>query len=343
MQDVRDFCSRLTILRNGRAVGSHLVPDMSDGQVIELMIGRSLDIVFPAKPARPAARSGSSVALSARDFTTTGLRPVSFDLSPGQTLGVAALQGMGQRELFLGLFGAQPRTGGALLVHGMAADFRSPADAIDPRFGVGLVPEDRKTEGLFLNLDGRENTALPSLRRFTRSGLVERRKEQAAVARALAAVQVAARALWTPVKQLSGGNQQKIILGKWLLTGGRILLLYDPTRGVDVGTKAEIYRLMRSLRRRRRRDPVLFHRYRRAGQSLRRRPRCSIAAKSSIRSPATAITDTRIMRAGGRPDGARGDVGQWPRRPVSGARRRGRARPSVPRRARPDRRPRGLC
>ena len=247
MQDVRDFCSSLTVLRNGRAVGTHAVGALSDEEVIELMIGRSLDVVFPAKPPRPSPTESVRPALAVRDFVTAGIRPVSFDLRPGGILGVAALQGMGQRELFLGLFGAQPKTAGTMEVHGNQAIFRSPADAVDPRYGIGLVPEDRKTEGLFLNLDGRENTALPSLSRFTRNGLVEARKEQTAVSAALTAVQVAARALWTPVRQFSGGNQQKIILGKWLLTGGRVLLLFDPTRGVDVGTKAEIYRLMRSF------------------------------------------------------------------------------------------------
>ncbi len=245
MQYVRDFCSTLTILRNGRAVGSHPVGALSDEEVIELMIGRSLNVVFPARPARPPPKDVP--ALSVNGFATAGIRPASFDLQAGQILGVAALQGMGQRELFLSLFGAQPRTSGTMKVHGTPAQFRLPADAVDPRYGIGLVPEDRKTEGLFLNLDGRENTALPSLSRFTRNGLVETRKEQDAVGAALAAVQVAARALWTPVRQFSGGNQQKIILGKWLLTGGRVLLLFDPTRGVDVGTKAEIYRLMRGF------------------------------------------------------------------------------------------------
>jgi len=246
MQDVRDFCSDLTVLRNGRAVGTYPVPALSDEEVIELMIGRSLDVVFPPKLSAANWSIDAPPALSARNFSTMGVRSVSFDLRPGEILGVGALQGMGQRELFLGLFGAQSKTGGTIRVNGNVAEFRSPADAVDPRFGISLVPEDRKTEGLLLNLDGRENTAIPSLARFTRAGLVEAKKEEAAVGGALAAVQVAAHALWTPVKQFSGGNQQKIILGKWLLTGGRVMLLYDPTRGVDVGTKAEIYRLMRT-------------------------------------------------------------------------------------------------
>jgi ribose transport system ATP-binding protein len=252
--------------------------------------------VFPAKPASRSAGSVAPPALSVRDFTTAGIRTVSFDLQPGQILGVAALQGMGQRELFLGLFGAQPRTGGSIDVHGTPADIRSPADAVDPRFGLGLVPEDRKTEGLFLDLDGRENTSLPSLTRFTRGRLIEAGREESAVSAALSAVKVAARAVWTPVRQFSGGNQQKIILGKWLLTGGRVLLLFDPTRGVDIGTKAEIYRLMRNYA-----DTggaILFH-----STDIAELVNVCDAAIVLYRGEVVdridgdALTDTRIMRA----------------------------------------------
>jgi ribose transport system ATP-binding protein len=257
MQDVRDFCETLTVLRNGRAVGTYRVDALSDAEVIALMIGRSLDVVFPPRAARAPEESWAATALSCEGFTTDGAGPVSFDLRPGEILGVAALQGMGQRELFLGLFGAQPVTGGTLRIRNVEARFRSPADAVDPRWGLGLVPEDRKTEGLFLDLDGRENTALPSLARFTRTGLVAAGPERSAVSAALSLVQVAARALWTPVRQFSGGNQQKIVLAKWLLTGGPTLLLFDPTRGVDVGTKAEIYRLMRGYSDRG--GAILFH------------------------------------------------------------------------------------
>jgi ribose transport system ATP-binding protein len=154
---------------------------------------------------------------------------------------------MGQRELFLGLFGAAELTAGEVAVNGTAVDLRSPADAVRAEIGISLVPEDRKTEGLFLDLDGQENVSLPSLGRFVRAGLVDRSREAREVLEALIRVQVPPRALRQPVKQFSGGNQQKIVLAKWLLTGSRILLLYDPTRGVDVGTKAEIYHLIHNF------------------------------------------------------------------------------------------------
>jgi len=138
-----------------------------------------------------------------------------------------------------------PTDGGSIAVRGEPVTLSSPRDAIDAGIGISLVPEDRKTEGLFLELDARENVALPSLARFRRAGLIDRAAEEEAVAAVLDLVQVPRRALFQPARQFSGGNQQKITLAKWLLAGSRILLLYDPTRGVDVGTKAEIYRLMR--------------------------------------------------------------------------------------------------
>jgi ribose transport system ATP-binding protein len=245
MQEVREFCSRLTILRNGTAVGSYGMEDLSDEQVIELTIGRSLDVIFPPKRDM-AASGGHSRSLSVRSLSTKhGLQDVSFDLCPGQILGVGGLQGMGQRQLFLALFGAEEVSGGSMLLGSKRLSLRSPADAVCN--GIGLVPEDRKTEGLFLQLDGQENVSLPSLSRFLRGGLVDRRREAREAAAALGRVQVAARALRQPLKNFSGGNQQKIALAKWLLTGNPVLLLYDPTRGVDVGTKAEIYRIVQSF------------------------------------------------------------------------------------------------
>jgi len=175
------------------------------------------------------------------------VRTVSFDLGRGRILGLGGLHGMGQRELFLALFGAAEITAGEIKVNGTPVQLRSPTDAIRAEIGISLVPEDRKTEGLFLELDGSRNVSLPSQRRFERAGLINVAAENAAVRDVFRLLQVPPRALWLPVKQLSGGNQQKIVIAKWLLARSKILLLYDPTRGVDVGTKAEIYRLAREF------------------------------------------------------------------------------------------------
>jgi ribose transport system ATP-binding protein len=175
--------------------------------------------------------------------TATGIADVSLALNSGEILGLGGLDGMGQRELFLALFGVNETTAGDIRIDGQRVRLRSPADAV--RAGIGMLPEDRQSEGLFLDLDGRENVSLPSLRRFLRAGLLKLREEEAAVQQALERVAVAPRAVWSRVRNFSGGNQQKIALAKWLLTKSRILLLYDPTRGIDVGTKAELYRLVR--------------------------------------------------------------------------------------------------
>ena len=150
-------------------------------------------------------------------------------------------------ELFLSCFGAERLETGNIAVNGKAVVLASPADAIRANIGISMVPEDRKTEALFLHLDGQQNVSLPTVERRVRFGLIDRAEETAAVARVLDIVQVQLRALYTRVSAFSGGNQQKIAIAKWLLAESSILLLYDPTRGVDVGTKHEIYVLIREF------------------------------------------------------------------------------------------------
>lgn len=242
MQEVRAFCSALTIFRNGRTVGAYAMNDVADAEIIELMIGRSLGAAFPAKPVRADATAAVPV-LSCRNLVTAGGSDISFSLRAGEVLGLAGLDGMGQRDLFLALFGVTKRLAGEIRIAGQEVQLRSPAHAI--RCGIGMLPEDRKTEALFLELDGCENVSLPSLQRFLRGGLIRGHHERKTVSRILDVVKVVRRALWSPVRNFSGGNQQKIAVAKWLLTNSRVLLLYDPTRGIDVGTKTEIYHLIR--------------------------------------------------------------------------------------------------
>jgi ribose transport system ATP-binding protein len=246
MPEVRMFCDKLSVLRNGRCVGSYDVDAITDHEVVELIIGRSLVATFPPKPERKMA---APPVLSVERLSAGRLQAASFDLHPGEILGVAGLQGMGQLELFLALFGDIPITGGGICVDGRPVALRAPSDAVRSRVGIAMVPEDRKTEGLFLKLDGRRNTTLPVIHRFTQAGLINRVLEQQAVTGALQRVQVAERALYTPAGAFSGGNQQKIVLAKWILAGSRVLLLFDPTRGVDVGTKHEIYLLINDYAR----------------------------------------------------------------------------------------------
>jgi ribose transport system ATP-binding protein len=154
---------------------------------------------------------------------------------------------MGQSELFLSLFGMLPLRGGQIEIDGRPVEIASPHDALRERVGMCLLPEDRKTEALFLALSGRDNVSLPSVSRYARLGRIDTKREAAAVDRVLARVNVAPRALYRPCSDFSGGNQQKIAIAKWLLTGNRVMLMFDPTRGVDIGTKHEIYVLMREF------------------------------------------------------------------------------------------------
>ena len=245
MREVRAFCDRLTILRNGRHITTGAVGDFSEEQVVEMIVGRSIAQTFPPRPvARPTE---APEVFAVRDLAAgEKLENASFALHQGEILGVAGLQGMGQLDLFLSCFGMTQVRGGEMLLDGRPVVIGAPSDALKPNVGIGLVPEDRKSEALFLNLSGKHNASLPVIERFSRGGLIDKAREAAEVARVFERVEVERRALWTHVSAFSGGNQQKIAIAKWLLAESRILLLFDPTRGIDVGTKHELYVLMRN-------------------------------------------------------------------------------------------------
>jgi ribose transport system ATP-binding protein len=246
LREVRAFCESLTILRNGRHIVTAPVGEVSDAEVIEKIIGRTIEQTFPPKPV--GAEAFGPPVLGVRDLKVgRKLDGVGFDLRRGEILGIAGLQGMGQQDLFLACFGMAEIERGNLLVDGRNVRLGSPADAIRPNMGIGLVPEDRKSEGLFLKLSGRQNASLPVIDRFARFGLIDGKAETRSVAAAFSSVEVDRRALWTRAGAFSGGNQQKIAIAKWLVAQSRILLLFDPTRGIDVGTKHELYVMMRNF------------------------------------------------------------------------------------------------
>ncbi|MCE7027173.1 sugar ABC transporter ATP-binding protein [Jiella avicenniae] len=247
MPEVREFCDRLTILRNGRHIVSCDVDDITDAAVVEKIIGRSISKTFPPRPA-PSGAPVPDPMLELRGVSAGAkLRGIDLDLRPGEIHGVAGLQGMGQVALFRACFGATPILDGELRVDGRAVRLSSPADALHPSLRIGLLPEDRKSEGLFLKLDGSKNATLPTIARFSRHGLLDREAERAATLAAFRAVEVDDRAIYMPAGSFSGGNQQKIAIAKWILAESRILLLFDPTRGIDVGTKHQLYQLMRDF------------------------------------------------------------------------------------------------
>jgi ribose transport system ATP-binding protein len=245
MHEIAELADECTVFRNGRSVASYAAGTKSDDEVVELMIGREVSHVFPPKPGIAA---DAPPRLQARALRWgERLRDISFTLHAGEVVGLGGLDGQGQRELLLALFGVLSGTGGELLVDGRAVRIAGPHAAKRAAIGMALIPEDRKTEGLMLPMSVRDNLSFAALDRLSRWGVVDRRAERDAVARVMKLLAVRSDGTEPAAGSLSGGNQQKLVIGKWLLTEPRIILLNDPTRGIDVGTKQEIYALLRRL------------------------------------------------------------------------------------------------
>jgi len=243
MAEVRAIADRLTIFRNGRTIAAHESNAVSDGEIVAQMIGRNLDRLYPERISTARDR----IALKVGNFSSgSRLKDVSFVLREGEVLGVGGLQGHGQRELFQALFGAA-KAGGSIELWGKPVSIGSPRAALIGQDGIALVPEDRRGQGLLLTKSVRENLTLAVIKRFSDRGFLSSRKEAALVKEMVDFLRIKAETSEQLAGTLSGGNQQKVIFGKMLLTEARVLLLYDPTRGVDVGTKGEIFQLMRDL------------------------------------------------------------------------------------------------
>jgi ribose transport system ATP-binding protein len=246
MIEIAAVCDRATVLREGATVGVVDVTEGSEHRIVELMLGQIAE-EMPAVAERTATASrdpGQPPRVSVKGLTVgSKLHDVSFDLYPGEVLGVVALEGQGQDELFDVLAGADRPDGGELSVDGAAVSFRHPADAI--RAGLVYVAADR-AEALLMQRSVRENIALPVTARIGRWGLIDMAEEGRRVGKAVATLQIDARA-GREVRRLSGGNQQKVTIARWVAGGVRTMLCFDPTRGIDIGTKHQIYLLLRDL------------------------------------------------------------------------------------------------
>ncbi|MGF6958624.1 sugar ABC transporter ATP-binding protein [Paraburkholderia youngii] len=251
MQEVREFCDSLTVYRNGRDVGEFKTSDISDDEVIRLVIGRSMEAKYPPRVAPPARSQGENLAAPAIEARGISVERAVFgfnlELNAGEVHGIAALQGMGQREVFEALFGATYIDEGEIRIDGRRVTLTTTADSLKAGVATSFLPEDRKTEGLFLRLPGGDNVSLPVIGRYSKFGLIDRKREQSDIRRSLAQLEVNPRAIYKPCLSFSGGNQQKIAMAKWLLTQSRVWLMFDPTRGIDVGTKHQIFVLMREF------------------------------------------------------------------------------------------------
>lgn len=240
MREIFCVADRVTVLRDGAHVSTKAVNETSIDETIRLMVGREIDLSTTVQ-----SRPSSEVALTVSNLSTSNLRDISFAVHRGEILGVAGLVGAGRSELGEALFGLKPWTEGRAETAGAAFHPHSPRDALRAR--VAYMPEDRRSQGLFLQTSVRHNASGAILPRLSRAGWINLRREKAMVTEELQRTRTKAARDTMPVNALSGGNQQKVLLAKWLLTSPKVLYLDDPTRGVDVGAKADIYRMIEAL------------------------------------------------------------------------------------------------
>jgi ribose transport system ATP-binding protein len=241
MAEIYELSDRLSVFRDGEFVGELTRPEFSADRIIEMMVGRKIEDLYPEKTSAP-----SDVVLSVRNMSDKEwVKNASLELRAGEVLGLAGLVGAGRTELARLIFGADPKVSGEVYLNGKLVDIKHPIDAV--KAGIGYVPEDRKLAGVFLQMSCRDNIAMNIFGRSAKAGIIdfgdvnERSKAQAKSLRLRAA------SLWVRAGGLSGGNQQKLLLARWLEINPKVLILDEPTRGVDIGAKAEIYSVIQQL------------------------------------------------------------------------------------------------
>jgi rhamnose transport system ATP-binding protein len=241
MPEIFALADRVTVLRDGACVGTHAIEQVDESRLVSMMVGRAVDKLYP-----PSQGAAGDVVLALRGVGHHSVvQDITLDLRKGEIVGLAGLVGSGRTETALTIFGITPATAGTILLAGDAVRIDNPETARE--LGIAYVPEDRGHQGLIKGQTIADNIALANLGRVSSGPFVRTRAVLEAARRAIAQLGIRARGPLQPVRQLSGGNQQKVVLGKWLATNPRILILDEPTRGIDVGAKAEIHKLIRDL------------------------------------------------------------------------------------------------
>jgi ribose transport system ATP-binding protein len=239
LEEVQAVADSIAVLRDGKYIGSALVKDVTKDDMVTMMVGRELTDLFPEKN-----QPTDLVCLEVKDVSVPGaLEGIYFTVKKGEILGIAGLMGSGRTELSKAIFGMYNNMTGTVKVDSKIV--KGPKGAIDA--GIALVTDDRKQEGLVLGLSVYENLLLPSYRKISQFGILQRRKKDAIVNRWIQDLKIKVHDAKVEVRTLSGGNQQKVVLGKWLQMNPKLLILNEPTRGIDVGAKAEIYQIMKRL------------------------------------------------------------------------------------------------
>lgn len=241
MAEIRAIADRVVVLRDGGLILDELIDDVSDDDIVTAMIGRELDALFPPRP-----QPTDETVLEVSGLQVEGASgPVSFTVKAGEIVGLAGLVGAGRTELLEAMFGARHSTAGKVTVRGRSVKRNQPAAAISA--GMAMVPEDRKLSGAVLSMSVLDNATLPRLASFSLAGWLRGKARSTAVSEAMSSVRLRSQGLGQEVGTLSGGNQQKVVLARWLTGDVNVLLLDEPTRGVDVGARSEIYRIITEL------------------------------------------------------------------------------------------------
>jgi ribose transport system ATP-binding protein len=241
LEEIYRICDRVTILRDGVVIDEKEIGNITQEQIIEKMVGRTVDMEYPQRNTRPG-----KIVLSVRGLSRVGsLKDISFDLHRGEVLGIAGLVGAGRTELAEALFGASPKTSGEIMLNGEPAEITSTARGM--MHSIGMLTEDRKETGLILDMDITKNITVTKLESVIGRLFLSNRKEREVAGNYVEQLDIKTPSLHQTAENLSGGNQQKVVMAKWLFSDADILILDEPTRGIDVGAKYEIYLLINQL------------------------------------------------------------------------------------------------
>ncbi|MFB5760867.1 sugar ABC transporter ATP-binding protein [Paenibacillus medicaginis] len=241
MEEIFEICDRITIMRDGITVDTREVSRTNFDDVVKKMVGRELTDRFPQRHTTPG-----EIMFEVKNASRSGVfHRVSFSVRAGEILGISGLMGSGRTEMMRAIYGLDPLEEGEIRLNGKKVAIKHPYEAV--KLGIGFITEDRKDEGLVLDFSVRENMVLPSLFSFEDNSLINERKEKEYVDLLISRLTIKTESPETPVRNLSGGNQQKVVIAKWVGIGPKVLILDEPTRGVDVGAKREIYQLMNEL------------------------------------------------------------------------------------------------
>jgi ribose transport system ATP-binding protein len=240
LNEIFRIADRITIMRDGHIIGTKNNGEIGREELIRAMVGRDIKETYPE-----CADNIGDVMLKVENLTGNGVRNINFDVHRGEIFGISGLVGAGRTEMIRMIFGADPIESGTVLLEGREIHPKSPNEAV--KLGIALIPEDRKRHGIILNLPIKENVSLPVIKQFSKFSILNRIKETELVEGQQKALSIKTPSLAQLVKNLSGGNQQKVVLAKWLASKSKLLIFDEPTRGIDVGSKQEIYQLMKLL------------------------------------------------------------------------------------------------